>query len=147
MIALHERVGREAGGLQRIASKANNLLTGYGYRLGRLGFVLLLIVTAMAGFVSQPWSRERLIAKPGDTGVSVTASTDRCAAVPCFNPVLFAIDTVVPLIDLEQRRSWHADGTRSTGRTLEWALGLATVLGWTLSSVYLLSFARFNRSE
>ena len=64
----------------------------------------------------------------------------------CFNPVLYAVDTVVPLIALDQRATWYPDRFVAGGRVVEWWLNLATVAGWLLSSVFLLSFARLARN-
>jgi hypothetical protein len=146
MMALQARSSQRSGAFGRLASPLQRALTGYGYRLGRLGFLLALVVVGMWAYVNQSWARERLVARTS-AGATITAVSDRCAASTCYNPALFAVDTVIPLVDLDQRRNWHADGHQSGGNTLEWVLGLATVMGWTLSSVFLLSFARLNRAE
>ena len=64
----------------------------------------------------------------------------------CFDPVLFAVDTVVPIIDLKQRETWYPSHT-DTGRLLDWALNLFTILGWVLSSIFVLSLARPARGD
>ena len=51
------------------------------------------------------------------------------------------------LVELGQRSTWHADGQGGVGTVAEWALGLATVAGWLVSTVFVVSFARFSRSE
>jgi hypothetical protein len=66
--------------------------------------------------------------------------------VRCFSPVLYAIDTVVPLISLDQRSTWYPDPHVSFGRLMLWWLNLATLLGWLLSSIFVLSLARLSRS-
>ena len=64
----------------------------------------------------------------------------------CFSPVLYAIDTVVPLISLDQRTTWYPDPQARGGLFLVWWLNLATLLGWLLSSIFVLSLARLSRS-
>ena len=64
----------------------------------------------------------------------------------CFSPVLYAIDTVVPLISLDQRATWYPDPQAPGGQFLVWWLNLATLLGWLLSSIFVLSLARLSRS-
>jgi hypothetical protein len=66
--------------------------------------------------------------------------------VHCFNPVLYAMDTVVPLIALDQRTTWYPNHFEPWGSAVEWWLNLAAVAGWTLSSIFLLSLARLARS-
>ena len=53
---------------------------------------------------------------------------------------------VVPLIALDQRATWYPDRFVAGGQVVEWWLNLATVAGWLLSSVFLLSFARLARN-
>ncbi len=65
--------------------------------------------------------------------------------VRCFSPVLYAIDTVVPLISLNQRSSWYPDTHVRSGQLVLWWLNLATLLGWLLSSIFVLSLARLSR--
>ena len=64
----------------------------------------------------------------------------------CFSPVLYAIDTVVPLISLDQRTTWFPDPYVRGGQLMLWWLNLATLLGWLLSSIFVLSLARLSRS-
>jgi hypothetical protein len=67
--------------------------------------------------------------------------------IRCFSPVLYAIDTVVPLVSLEQRSTWYADPHEPDGTFMQWWLNFATLLGWVLSSIFVLSLARIARSS
>jgi len=71
------------------------------------------------------------------------AGARACAVgeVRCFDPWWYAIDTVVPIIDLHQRATWYP---KSTAMAV-W-LSVSTVLGWVLSTVFALSFTRLGRS-
>jgi hypothetical protein len=53
---------------------------------------------------------------------------------------------VVPLIALDQRATWYPDRFVAGGQAVEWWLNLATMAGWLLSSIFLLSFARLARN-
>lgn len=66
--------------------------------------------------------------------------------VRCFEPVLYAIDTVVPLVSLDKRATWYPDPHVRDGAFMQWWLNIATVLGWLLSSIFVLSFARLALS-
>jgi len=87
-------------------------------------------------------------AAPGPAASSSAPVTRSCGdgEVRCFSPVLYAIDTVVPLISLDQRTTWYPDPQARGGRFLVWWLNLATLLGWLLSSIFVLSLARLSRS-
>ena len=76
------------------------------------------------------------------------ALNDACGdgRVHCFNPVIYAVDTVVPLIALDQRATWYPNHFQPGGYLVEWWLNLAAVAGWVLSSIFLLSFARLARN-
>jgi hypothetical protein len=76
-------------------------------------------------------------------------ASDACGGgqVRCFSPVLYAIDTVVPLVSLNQRSSWYPDPSVPQGSLMQWWLNLATILGWLLSSIFALSLARLARAS
>ena len=60
--------------------------------------------------------------------------------------MLYAIDTVIPLVALDQRTTWYPDVHAPDGTFMQWWLNAATVLGWLLSSIFVLSLARLSRS-
>jgi hypothetical protein len=76
------------------------------------------------------------------------SQADSCGGgeVRCFSPVLYAIDTVVPLVSLDQRSTWYPDPQLPDGTLMQWWLNIATLLGWLLSSIFVLSLARLTRS-
>ena len=63
---------------------------------------------------------------------SAAAGVDPCGGgqARCFNPLLCAVDTVVPLIALDQRATWYPDCFVMGGQVVEWWLNLATMAGW-----------------
>ena len=83
---------------------------------------------------------------PGTIRSSPRADSCGDGQVRCFSPVLYAIDTVVPLISLDQRSVWYPDPNAPGGQFMLWWLNLATLLGWLLSSIFVLSLARLSRS-
>jgi len=66
--------------------------------------------------------------------------------VRCFSPALYAIDTVIPLISLDQRSTWYPDPHLPGGELMLLWLNLATLLGWLLSSIFVLSLAKLSRN-
>jgi hypothetical protein len=134
---------------------------GYGYRPGRalVALVGLLLVVATALQVPALAGTLRAVDPRGNvyapTGRLVTvdadareARTDECGGgqVRCLDPLLYAVDTVVPLVDLGQRATWYADPHAPWGGFALWLLNGATLLGWLLSTILVLSFARLARA-
>jgi hypothetical protein len=140
---------------------------GYGYRPSRVLWLLAVLLVLVAGSLQIPAARATLRASNGN-GVVYTAAgaltpsgrpaaagaaggasrIDACGdgQVRCFSPVLYAIDTVVPLISLDQRTTWYPDPHAPWGEVMTWWLNLATMLGWLLSSIFVLSLTRLARS-
>lgn len=100
--------------------------------------------------VSVPARRVPEAAGHGDhdarAGFVVPGLADGDGEVRCFSPVLYAIDTVIPLISLDQRSTWYPDPHVRDGELMLWWLNLATLLGWLLSSIFVLSLARLSRN-
>ncbi len=130
---------------------------GYGYRPGRVLWLLVVLLALVTATLAVPAVQQTMRAT--DEGAVFTidgplnvddqaTSPDPCGGgrVRCFNPVLYAVDTVVPLIALEQRSTWYPDRFVAGGHAVEWWLNIATVIGWLLSSIFLLSFARLARN-
>ena len=152
----------------RRALDAAYAVIGYGYRPQRVLWMLagLLILTAVT--LTLPPAQATLRANNGNGQVYTTSgpvpapaavssqgpqaggapAADSCGdgEVRCFSPVLYAIDTVVPLISLDQRATWYPDPHARYGELMLWWLNLGTILGWLLSSIFVLSLARLSRS-
>jgi hypothetical protein len=79
---------------------------------------------------------------------SRSTAADACGdgQVRCFTRVLYAIDTVVPLVSLDLRSTWYPDPHTGGGTFMQWLLNAATLLGWLLSTIFVLSFARLART-
>jgi hypothetical protein len=138
---------------------------GYGYRPSRVLWLLAVLLVLVVGSLELPAAQATLRANNGNgtvyttTGAlaaSASAPTAASSARPdvcgdgqvrCFSPVLYAIDTVIPLISLDQRTTWYADPHAPWGELMMWWLNLATMLGWLLSSIFVLSLTRLARSS
>jgi hypothetical protein len=161
--------------LHRLRSALFGLTVGYGYRPGRVLWMLAVLLVAVTVTVQVPTAQAtfratdpagnvygtsgRLItitapdaAAPADTGFAVPAgrepTADACGdgQVRCFSPVFYAVDTVVPLVSLGQRAAWYPNRAAPWGNLVDTWLNLATILGWILSSIFLLSFTRLARN-
>ena len=163
------RVSRPAARWPRRALDAAYAVIGYGYRPQRVLWMLAGLLILMAVTLALPPAQATLRANNGNGQVYTTTgpltpqaapgppgtlsraapATDSCGdgQVRCFSPVLYAIDTVVPLISLDQRATWYPDPHARYGELMLWWLNLGTVLGWLLSSIFVLSLARLSRSS
>lgn len=142
----------------------------YGYRPGRvlwlLAALLILVIVSLKIPAGQAtlratdsagdvYSTAGLLRSAGANTANTAAPagaparTDACGngQVRCFSPVLYAIDTVVPLVTLEQRSTWYPEPHTPDGSLMQWWLNIATLLGWLLSSIFVLSLARIARSS
>ena len=156
---------------RRMLDAAYGATVSYGYRPWRvLWFLaaLLILVTvsfqmpgaqaamraASAGSIYAAHSRPPAPGPASETatGPHNSAAHKAVAAdcsggqVRCFNSVLYAIDTVVPLVSLGQRSTWYPDAKAPDGTFMQWWLNGATMLGWLLSSIFVLALASFARS-
>ena len=149
---------------------------GYGYRPGRVLWLMTALLLAVlltvvlpsgrdtfratdpAGNVYTPTGRLVSVATPPDntkipagsfaTAAENIATPGACGdgQVRCFSPVFYAVDTVVPLVSLGQRAAWYPNREAPWGEAMDVWLNLATILGWTLSTIFALSFTRLARS-
>jgi uncharacterized protein YjbI with pentapeptide repeats len=78
-----------------------------------------------------------------------TSPAERCGngAVPCFNAIYYAIDTVIPLVNLKQRDAWYPEASTTAGQALLAWLNLTTLIGWFLSSVFVFAFTKVVRTS
>jgi hypothetical protein len=162
------RVGGPGARRPRRELNAAYAVIGYGYRPERVLWMLAGLLILMAATLALPAVQATLRANNGNGQVYTTAgplsaqsapgqqgsstrspsATDSCGdgQVRCFSPVLYAIDTVVPLISLDQRVTWYPDPHARYGQLMLWWLNLGTILGWLLSSIFVLSLARLSRN-
>lgn len=153
---------------RRALDAAYSLTVGYGYRPGRVLWLLAALLILVTGSLQVPAAQAAMRADTEGTvyttnGPMHTSGTSRPAPdgepistpgigtcgngqIRCFNSFLYAIDTVIPLISLDQRSTWYPDARAPDGTFMQWWLDAATVLGWLLSSIFVLSLASLARS-
>jgi len=157
----------KVGAAELLAAAGTGRATvGYGFRPRRvlwlLAILLILVIFSLEAPTTQATMRATTAAglvysthgpAPGSSGpgpadrAPAIARSDACGGgqVRCFNPVLYAIDTVIPLVSLDQRSTWYPDPSLRDGALMQWWLNAATLLGWLLSSIFVLSLARLSR--
>ncbi|MEU4238569.1 hypothetical protein [Actinoplanes sp. NPDC026619] len=157
LVAQRRRARRARALPGRIFDILQDVTVRYGFRPQRALYLLLALLAAVTVALSLPAVQEQmratdqnaLVFSPSGVRPGQDEGADgRCGdgKVRCLNPFFYAVDTVVPLIDLHQRATWYPDSERH-GALLEWLLNLCTILGWVASTVFALSFTRLVRSS
>ena len=171
---VHSRTG---GGIRERLRNAwatiQDVVAGYGYRPFRVSFALMMLLIAVSASLLLPRAADVMRASDNnarvytplgpldsseeetsdrrseDDGPASPSGSDVCGngAVRCFSPVLYAVDTVVPLIELHQRSTWYPDRATRLGNYYHWGLNISVLLGWVASSALVLSLTRSFGSE
>jgi hypothetical protein len=131
-----EKDPRRAGHLgraSRVWIRFLGLTVAHGYKPWRAAWYLLgTLVVSTAIFVFVP-SAERAMAPTKAASQSPTAAncTDQ---YECFEPLVYPLDVVLPVVDLHQKSNWLPSQDRPWGswyRALTWAL---VAIGWALTT-------------
>jgi hypothetical protein len=141
---------RHYGKLSRLRRAGNWMLDvtiSYGYRPLRavIGLLTVLAVTAVALWIAQ--HHTQLIVPTLAKGLSPAPTALRCtASYPCFYPVGYAIDTVVPIINVHQAQYWGLGGR--AGFRWAWVAGtwLATGCGWAFATLAVAGYTGLVRN-
>ena len=130
---------------------------GHGYAPARSLLIAVPLVAALAVWLTHARAEDMLIATdetPATSASGDEVSTSDCTDdYPCVQPVVYALDNVVPIVDLGQRTRWAPDQSRhgtewwDSGRWLAAALWAAGALGWILATLVAASFTGVVRRE
>jgi hypothetical protein len=151
-VAINQRRDqRKLGSLKWYRKWFNWLLDvtiGYGYRtwealilLGGL-YLIVLAVTLMALN-----HHGAIAAVPQNAmGIHPAPSASSCQAnYPCFSPLGYAFDTVVPIINVHQAEYWRANASTPWGEVCAWVSSTGTVAGWLLVTLAVAGYTGLAR--
>ncbi|MCH7670453.1 MAG: hypothetical protein IIC71_14820 [Acidobacteria bacterium] len=124
--------------------------TDYGYRPAKslVIFGAFLVVAALFFW----WAGSSGVMEPTNLE-SVATATSCSTAYPCFQPLIYAADVLIPIVDLDQRDVWTVDAAIGGADVTfwPWAVGGMTVrfvtvlliaVGWTLTAAFIASAGR-----
>ncbi|MFY1699638.1 hypothetical protein [Solwaraspora sp. WMMA2101] len=98
-----------------------------GYGFYPFWVLYWLAAIELAGSIFFHWRRGDIILNPGSAGNSVNAQGDMDADFsPAFNPLIYTADLLMPVVNLNQRSIWLAEGSA------EVVSSLIVVAGWVL---------------
>lgn len=120
----------------------------YGYQAWQAGVGLAVVYEVFVA-LSFGAQNHHLMIPVGDTeGLHPAPSATRwTGSYPCFYPVGYAVDTVVPIINVHQADNWGPDGSARWG--LAWVVitWIATLLGWALATLLVAGYTGLVRQE
>jgi hypothetical protein len=102
----------------RLWGHLQDVTVGYGYRSTRALAWLLTLIAAVATYTAAHPPR------------SITGSG------PSFNPVAYAVDVVLPILDPGQEKAFIASGVT------QWITWTAAVAGWVLATTVIAAVSR-----
>jgi hypothetical protein len=66
---------------------------------------------------------------------------------PCLNPPLYSLDTLLPIIDLQQEKFWLPDASTRIGMLSRWYLWLHIVVGYVLTSLTVVALTGLVKKD
>ena len=72
--------------------------------------------------------------------------TQCTSSYPCFYPAGYAIDTVIPIINVHQATYWGPNGQASWGHALTVFNWVCTALGWALATLTVAGYTGLVRN-
>jgi hypothetical protein len=151
-VAIARRVDlRRYGNLNPYRKAINWLLDQtikYGYQSWRAGLglaVVFAIFWALSGLAQH----HNLMEPVGNTeNLKHVPSATKCTSdFPCFYPAGYAVDTVVPLINVHQAANWGPDGSGPGGTAFVVSTWIATGLGWALTTLLVAGYTGLVRQD
>jgi hypothetical protein len=120
----------------------------YGYQTWRAG-VMLVILFVIFVWLSVLAQQNHLIIPVGNTqGLHPLPSATKCtSSYPCFYPLGYAVDTVIPIINVHQADNWGPDGSATWGKAFVFATWLGTGLGWALATLLVAGYSGVVRQN
>jgi hypothetical protein len=133
---------RKYGNLSPYRKAGNWLLDKtikYGYQSWRAGVGLAAVFVIFA-WLSVLAQQHHLIVPVGSFKGPAPSATNCTSSYPCFYPAGYAVDTVIPIINVHQADNWGPDGSAPWGRAFVAVTWIATALGWALATLLVAGY-------
>jgi len=125
-------------------------VTRFGYRSRWvLVAIACMIIVGTVGF----WRAERAgMVCPTSERVLMDFSLWKAkralpAGYPEFQPFAYAVETLIPFLELGQKKSWRPDNSVYGGRWLQWFVWAFAAIGWYLSTLAVVSLTGLMKKE
>ena len=132
--------------------KALNLLLDktiqYGYQTWRAVLMLAVVyAVAVAVFLVAQHHADLIVPlMETSSGKPAPPVTQCTSSYPCFYPAGYAIDTVIPIINVHQATYWGPNGQASWGHALTVFNWVCTALGWALATLTVAGYTGLVRN-
>ena len=120
----------------------------YGYQAWRAGVGLAVVLGVIIVLSIFAQDHQLMIPVGNTEGLHPTPSATKCtSSYPCFYPVGYAVDTVLPVINVHQADNWGPNGSAHWGWAWVSATWAATGLGWALATLLIAGYTGLVRQE
>jgi hypothetical protein len=129
---------------------------GHGFEPARALVIALPLLVAMIVWFAHAGKVDLMIPadEPPTPNAQVAARSSECeSGYPCFQPAVYALDNLVPIVEFGQRAAWapdqsrHGDSWVDDGRFLAAATWVTRGAGWLLATLVAASFTQVIRRE
>ena len=129
---------------------------GHGFEPARALIIAVPLLVGMSLWYAHARDLDLMVPadEAPDPAADARARASECDdGYPCFQPVVYAIDNLVPIVDFGQRSRWQPDQSRQDawwlddGRRLAAATWVTSAVGWLLASLVAASFTQVIRRE
>ena len=143
---------RRYGDLTNYRKVGNWLLDNtirYGYRTwSAVAALAVLYAAALVIFFIAQHRTQLMIPTMRTAGLTPTPTAGHCTSnYPCFYPAAYAIDTVIPIINVRQATYWTPNGHAPWGNALGIFSWVSTVLGWALATLTVTGYTGLVRRD
>jgi len=140
---------RKRGDLRRRSRGWNRFLdwtVGYGYRLHR-AFLALLVLGLLGALLYYLGEHAHLIFATQGKGNGPVPANGACPeGYPCFNPVAYSFQLLIPGLDLHEATYWWPDSSKGLrGPLLVLYTWLMIILGWVLATAVVAGITQLFR--
>ena len=140
---------RRYGDLSRPRKLGNWLLDKsiqYGYQTWRAVAGIIVLYAAVLVFLWFARSHNAIVPVQITTGLHPAPTATSCSSqYPCFNPFGYAIDTVIPLINVHQADFWGPNESVPWGTVCAVITYLGTGFGWILATLAVAGYTGLVR--
>jgi hypothetical protein len=121
----------------------------YGYQTWRavVGIAVLYIIV-LAVFWSAQHQADLIVPVQSTTGLPAIPTASSCTEYyPCFYPVGYAIDTVIPLVNVHQADYWGPTAKAPFGWAYVSVTWVGIIFGWAFATLAVAGYTGLVRSS
>jgi hypothetical protein len=119
----------------------------YGYKTWRAVLALALVYVAALVIFWIAQHHANLMVPVMNTSAPMPTALHCTSSYPCFYPAGYAIDVVIPIINVHQAGYWGPNGHAPWGSALTVFSWLGTAFGWALATLAVAGYTGLARSS